>query len=181
MVPGLRRRLAARRTALSQTAGEQAVHAAETIVGRAWAEQLLRYYAHMSCSFDTAREQYEAAAGRLIAAQRYGDPSEISMAHAALERALDACRDCEAAREQGRRALEAALDALARTGNRWTVSATVGQAGGDTPVPATSPAPTSGPSIRQSPPGGGESQSKRRALWRVGRLRARRTPDPGKP
>lgn len=172
-----RRARMAQRSTPSPTADELVVRAAEAIVGRAWAEQLLRYYDRMDRAFNAARQRCEAAAGCLVVAQRDGDPGEISLAHAALERALDACRTGEAAREQGRRALQAALDALARVdgdGDR-TDSATADRENDGDPVPANAPDVTSAP----SPTAGGATRVVRRALWRLGRPRVRRAPDPG--
>ena len=141
------------------------MHTAEAIVGRAWADQLLRYYDRMDSAFHDARLQCEAAAGCLVVAQRYGDPGEISLAHAALELALEACRASEAAREQGREALQAALEALVRMD---------GDRAGSAQSVESDP-------IRPALPVGRAPQVVRRVLWRFGRLRVRRSSDPGRP
>jgi hypothetical protein len=131
-VLGRRRARAAQSATPSPSTDELAVYAAEAIVGRAWADQLLRYFDRMDGAFHAARLQCEAAAGCLVVAQRCGDPGEISLAHAALERALDACRASEAAREQGRQALQAALEALVRMdGERAGSAQAAGPADGD--------------------------------------------------
>jgi hypothetical protein len=184
MVPGRRRARAAQAQSAAPclSAGDQVVYAAEAIVRRAWAERLLRYCDHLDCAFAAACEQYEAACVRLAAAQRGGGPSEISVAHAALQRALDACRAGESAREQGRRALQTALDALAHTTGQQRVDAA--RAGrvesadesGD-PVLAPSSADTPGPSTRRVPVDGDSPRDAWRTLWRFGRRRARRGPD----
>jgi len=177
-MPRIRRRArVAQSSAPSPSADELAVRAAEAIVGRSWAEQLLRYYDRMDSAFNAARQQREAAAGCLVVAQRRGDPGEISLAHAALELALDACRTGEAAREQGRQALEAALDALARMDGDRTDPATAVQENDGDPAPATAPDATSEP----SPSAGGATRVVWRALWRFGRLRVRRASEPGQP
>ena len=185
MVPGRRRARAAQAQSAAPrlSAGDQAVYAAEAIVGRAWAEQLLRYCDYRDCAFDAACEQYEAACARLTAAQRCGDPSEISVAHAALQRALDACRTSECAREQARQALQTALDALARTTGQQRMDATgAGRVGSadesGAPVFAPAPADTPGPSTPQVPVDGDSRQDAWRKLWRFGRGGARRGPDP---
>ncbi len=164
----------------SPSADELAVHAAEGIVGRAWAEQLLRYYDRMDHAFHAAREECEAAAGSLIAAQRYGDPGEISLAHVALEHALEACRASEAAREQGRLALQTALEALVRIDEERAYSEQALPQNIDS-TPTTAPAATSRPTIRLALPAGGAPEVVRRALWRFGRLRARRAADSEQP
>jgi hypothetical protein len=153
------------------------VRAAETIVGRAWAERLLRYCDRMDCALEAAHEQYEAAYVRLVAAQRNHDPSEISLAHAALEHAVDVCGTSETAREQGRQALQTALDVLARMGGDGMDAAQADQAEVGSPEPA--PAVVPGTSIRQGLSADGALAPVRRALRRIGRLRTRRTPGPG--
>jgi hypothetical protein len=181
-VPGRRRARAAQGATPSPSTDELAVYAAEAIVGRAWADQLLRYFDHMDGAFHTARLQCEAAAGCLVVAQRYGDPGEISLAHAALERALGACRASEAAREQGRQALQAALEALMRVDGERAGSAQAERtADGDPLSPSTAArALKSRPSIRLALPAGAAPRAVRRVLWRFGRLRVRRN-DPGRP
>ena len=178
MARGRRRSRAEQSAVPSASAEELAVRAAEMIVGRAWAEQLLRYYDRMEGAFDVARQQCEAAAGCLVVAQRSGDPGEIALAHAALERALEACRASEAAREQGRDALQTALDALARMEGDHPDATAARSQDGD-PARTTASAVTSGPSIRLALPAGGVPEVVRRVLWRFGRLRVRRVSDPG--
>jgi hypothetical protein len=175
-----RRARAARSATPSPSTDELAVYAAEAIVGRAWADQLLRYFDRMDSAFHDARLQCEAAAGCLVVAQRYGDPGEISLAHAELERALNACRASEAAREQGRQALQAALEALVRMDGERAGSAQEARSADGDPLSAAARALTSRPSIRLALPAGGAPQVVRRVLWRFGRLRVRRN-DPGQP
>lgn len=180
MARSRRRTRAGRRVVSSRSADELAVQAAEAIVGRAWAEQLLRYYNRMDNAFHAARERCETAAGTLVTAQRYGDPGEISLAHAALEQALEVCRASEAAREQGRQALQAALEALVRMDEARVDSAQAANSKDDDPAPTATSAVTSRPLIRLALPAGRTPEVVRRALWRFGRLRTRRaSPDAG--
>jgi hypothetical protein len=109
---GLRRARGARNAQASPAADEQAVLSAEMIVNRAWAEELLRQHDVSGVAVDAARAACQAVSDRLVVAQRYGDPRQISSAHAALERAVEVHRASEATREQVRQALEAALDVL---------------------------------------------------------------------
>ena len=182
MARSRRRTRAGQRVASSRSADELAVQAAEAIVGRAWAEQLLRYYNRMDNAFHAARERCETAAGTLVTAQRYGDPSEISLAHAALEQALEACRASEAAREQGRQALQTALEALVRMDEARADSAQAAHPADGDPAPTAATPVTSHPLIRLALPAGRTPEVLRRALWRFGRFRARRaSADPGQP
>jgi hypothetical protein len=180
-VLGRRRTRGTRSATPSPNADELAVYAAETIVGRAWADQLLRYFDRMDSAFNEARLQCEAAAGCVVVAQRDGDPGEISLAHAALERALDACRASEAAREQGRHALQAALEALVRMDGDRAGSAQEPSPPNAEPTSAAPRALTTRPSIRLALPVAGAPQAVRRALWRFGRLRVRRNSGPAQP
>lgn len=161
------------------SADEQTVRAAETIVGRAWAERLLHYCDRMDCAFKAAHEQYEAARVRLVAAQRRRDPSEISLANAALERAADVCDTSEAAREQWRRAPRTALAVLTRVGGdgRDAAWADHVEVGGPEPAPSVVP----GTSIRRGLSGDGALVPVRRALLLIGRLRTRLAPGPDQP
>jgi hypothetical protein len=183
MVPGRRRGRAAQtpHAATSLSAGDQAVHAAEEIVARAWAERLLRYCDRVDRALGAAREQYEVASVRLAAAQRRGDLSEISVAHAMLQHASDACRSGEASREQGRRALQKAIDALAGAEESQRGRDENGARGERRSVPAPAPAVTPGPSTPQVPPCGSAHRTARRALWWFGPRRPRRAPDSGRP
>ena len=65
------------------------MRAAELIVGRAWAEELLRRHGCMAFALDAAREACQDARDRLAAAQRSGDPRRINLAHDALEYAIE--------------------------------------------------------------------------------------------
>lgn len=181
MARSRRRTRGGRRVVSSRSADELAVRAAEAIVGRAWAEQLLRYHDRMDNAFHAARQRCETAAGRLVTAQRYGDPGEISLAHAALEQALEACRAGEAAREQGRQALQTALGALVRMDeDRAESSAQTARSDDGDPAPTDASADTPRPLIRLALPAGKTPEVVRRALWRFGRLRTRRaSADPG--
>lgn len=95
-------------------AHERAVGVAEAVVRRAWAEELLRRSDHADFAVRAARQGREAAYGRLAAAQLDGDPRKISLAHAWLERALDAERTSALDRIRVRQTLSAELDLLAR-------------------------------------------------------------------
>jgi hypothetical protein len=174
------------------TADEQASNAMGPAASRAWAERLQRYCDRMDSAFTFASERREAASGRLAEARRDGDPDEISAAHAALEHAANACHTSTAARERGREALRTALDTLAATTTtgELAVSATTGRTqGGETQSSgkqssgtqdSTTHAARPGLSIRQAPNGKAVGAA-RLAPWHLGRLRARRTTDPGQP
>jgi len=119
-----RARLAQEATSAPVTA-QRAVTTAEAVVRRAWAEELLRRRDHAEFSVHAAQEEREAACRRLVAAQRDGDPSRISLAHAALERALHVARASELARDLARHTLSAQLDLLARVAKERMVPAPV--------------------------------------------------------
>ena len=137
MARSRRRTRAGRRVVSARSADELAVQAAEAIVGRAWAEQLLRYYNRMDNAF-------------------------------------------HAAREQGRQALQAALEALVRMDEARVDSAQAANSKDDDPAPTATSAVTSRPLIRLALPAGRTPEVVRRALWRFGRLRTRRaSPDAG--
>lgn len=148
---------------------------AEAIVCLAWAEELLRRNDCAALALDAARQECQAASDRLGAAQRYGDPRKIILAHGMLEDALEVHRASEAASVQVHRALETVLDSLARAKKEY-IAAAARQVHGGEPEPATAPAATPDPTLQLVLPGGGRPQTVRRALWRVGRLLARRTP-----
>ena len=139
MARSRRRTRAGQRVASSRSADELAVQAAEAIVGRAWAEQLLRYYNRMDNAF-------------------------------------------HAAREQGRQALQTAIEALVRMDEARADSAQAAHPADGDPAPTTATPVTSHPLIRLALPAGRTPEVLRRALWRFGRFRARRaSADPGQP
>lgn len=170
MVRGRRRLRAARSADPSLAAGEAAVRDAEAIVCTAWAGELLRQNDSAAIALHAARKERQRASERLVAAQRFGDPRRISVAHAMLEDALEVHRASEVASERVRRALEAVLDALARSRKEY-VSAAARQVRDRRPVPG---------SIRQSPSVGGGTEVVGRVLWRLGLLLTRRAPGPGR-
>lgn len=172
-----RRRVRAVRSAdSSPAAGEQAVRDAEAIVCMAWAKELLRQNDSTAIALHAARQERRNAIERLVAAQRYGDAGRISAAHAMLDDALEVHCASQAASERVRRALEAVLDALARSRKEY-ISAAARQVC-DGPVPAAAATATPG-SIRQSPSGGGCLKNAGRVLWRLGLLLARSAPGRG--
>jgi hypothetical protein len=151
----------------STTAQERAVRAAEAVVLRAWAEELLRQYDCMAVALDAARQKRRIASERLLAADILGEPRGISIAHAALVAAMDVHRASEAASERVRRALEAALDSLERMRRENFLSAPCqacdrGQVG-------TEPGAPRDQGFRRASPGGGGLEIVRRVLRQVGR------------
>jgi hypothetical protein len=102
--------------------GDQAVGVAEAIVCRAWARELLRQRDHMEFALRAASEDCDAAYAALAAAQRDGDPRKISVAHAALEQAVDATRKSALACERVRQTLRSELDLLTRASKERAVS-----------------------------------------------------------
>lgn len=162
----------------SPSADEQAVHAAEAIVGRAWVEQLLRYHDRMRIALDAAGETCQAAVDRLCAEQRGGDPGRISTAHAVLEHAIAAHHAIEAASRQAHEALQAALDALAASTADHPDPATTGRPRRPVQSSGRAVAIASEPARRPMPPQAAMIQGVRRARQRIERLLARRVRGP---
>lgn len=157
---------------------DQAVRDAEAIVCLAWAEELLRRNERTAISLNAARQEYQAASERLVATQYCGDPRRISAARAMLEDALEVHRAQEAASEHVRLALRAVLGTLARTRKGYVSAARRVQDGEGPATPSTA---TPDPSRRRVTSGGGVPEFVGRVLRRLGRLAARRVPDPGRP
>jgi len=109
---GRRRARAARGQGL--IADEQAVRTAEAIVGRAWAQELVRRREDLAAAITLAHEQYQEPYRRLDAARASGDPQRINLAHAALERALEATRAQAAEHERAAEVLAAQVESLRR-------------------------------------------------------------------
>jgi len=91
---------------------DDAVHAAEEIVRRAWVEELLRRKDHLDVALQTAFGYCDVAHQRLAAAQRGGDPRKIGAARARAQRAVDTTRECTVASAEVRLALRAQLNPL---------------------------------------------------------------------
>lgn len=151
---------------------------AEAIVCLAWAEELLRQNERTAIALNAARQEYQAASDRLVAAQHCGDPRRISAAHAALEDALEVHRAREAASEQVRRALGTVLNTLARTRKAYISAARHVQ---DEPRIDTPSTATPDPPRRRAASGGRTPEIAGQALCRARRLLARLVPGPGRP
>jgi hypothetical protein len=174
-----RRRSRAANSARSPlVANDQAVRTAEAIVCRAWAEELLRQRDHEESAVNAALAACDIARQRLSAAQRDGDPRKISLAHAALEHALETGRTSMLARDRGRQTLSADLDLPARTTRERMISALVRQLEHDGPVitagPLQAPDPEAGQALPDppEPPGVAGPERERRVpvpRW-LGRL-----------
>lgn len=158
------------------TVQDQAVLAAEAAVFEARAEGLLRRYGVMALAMDTARQQRVAASERLLDADISGEPRGISIAHAALVAAMDVHRATEAESERVRRALEAALDSLARTRRENLVSVACRACDIGRPGAASAAAPD--PGFPSASPGGGRLEVVRRVLRQAGRVVARHARGP---
>ena len=129
---------------------EEAVHAAELLVRRAWALELARRFEREDFSLRIERESCDTALTLLAAAQRDGDPRRISAARAAAMQARDDVYAAAAARDQARRELRRELRVLTRRPKK--LSATVGGRGRPRslpPVPFTSPRRRRGEGLRR--------------------------------
>ncbi|HEV2635673.1 MAG TPA: hypothetical protein VGX23_11040 [Actinocrinis sp.] len=73
----------------STDSADQGVREAERFVNHAWEELLLKRRTHMECALSAAIECCDTAYRHVAAAQREGDPTTISTAHATLEKALE--------------------------------------------------------------------------------------------
>jgi hypothetical protein len=153
---------------------DQVVRAAETIVGRAWATELLRRHDAALFAVNAAYEDCEAAYRLLTAAQRAGDPRRISLAHAAWEQALKVRGDSTAVSDRTHRIIRRELASLARAGRVGPVPALV--RGPERGRAASTAAPRGGPGrlLRRIRPGGPGSGAVRRWLGRFHPRRANR-------
>jgi len=133
---------------------DQAVRTAEAIVTRAWAEELLRRRESMDAAVLTAHESCEAAYGRVRAALRDGDPRKIGPAQTAFERAFEALRRNELARDHVHRSVQAELDVLAQATRERTAAAAARRHGGEMPVLVRIRSATPGSRPRRVPGGG---------------------------
>jgi len=114
MLRGWRRAKTARGQGSPLVAPEQVVRTAEAIVGRVWAEELLRRRGQMDQAVVDAFAASEEAYRVLAAAQRCGDPPTIAAAQADLKRALETVATSVTERDRGIHALVAQLEALRR-------------------------------------------------------------------
>lgn len=166
-----RARLAQEATSAPVTA-QQAVGAAEAVVRRAWAEELLRRRDRAEFSVHAAQEDREAAYRCLAAAQRDGDPRRISLAHAALERALHVEHTSTLERDRVRQTLSAQLDLLARVARERMIPAPVPPLEQDGSVITAARRETPGPRAGQVR---SQAEAPGRAPRWFGRLVLRRT------
>jgi len=95
-------------------APDRTVRTAERFVRRAWALELARWRDRQEFALRIERESYDNAIEHLIAAQRDGDPEQISVARTVALQALDAVRAAAAARDQARRTMRRQLRVLRR-------------------------------------------------------------------
>ena len=138
------------RASASGAAPDRTVRAAEEIVRRAWACELLRRRDDLDLALQAAFEGCDTAMQRLAAAQRDGVPRKIRAARTGALRALEVARLARAARDEARRALRQELHSLTRRPRR-RASAEVPVAGRrELRGPATA---TWSPSPENPPPG----------------------------
>ena len=95
-------------------AAERAVHAAEKIVRSAWVIELARRRDGRAVGLRIERRACDAALALLAAAQRDGDPRQISAARTAVLQALADVCTAVAARDEARRTLLDELNVLTR-------------------------------------------------------------------
>lgn len=160
---GRRREVSSDEVRPSQSADEQAVRAAEAIVGRAWVERLLHYHVRMQSALAAGRETCRHAADRLAAEQRHGDARGIGAAHTALEHAIAAHDAIETASRQASEALQAALRAQTRSIREEAETVTTKRAWGGEPAAGAA----SGLPLGRIALWRGILQAARRARWRV--------------
>ena len=89
----------------SRLARDRTVRTAERCVRHAWALELARRREREEFALRIERESYDNAIGHLIAAQRDGDPGQISVARTVALEAVAAVRAAVVARDQARRKL----------------------------------------------------------------------------
>jgi hypothetical protein len=87
----------------SRTAPDRAVRTAERFVRRAWKLELARRRERQEFVLHIERENRDTALELFIAAQRDGDPEQISVARTVALEAVDAVRAAVVARDQARR------------------------------------------------------------------------------
>lgn len=95
-------------------APDRTVRTAERFVRRAWVLELTRWRDRQEFALRIECENCDNAIGHLIAAQRDGDPGQISVARTVALEAVDAVRAATAARDQARRAVRKELRVLKR-------------------------------------------------------------------
>ena len=89
---------------------------------RAWALELARRHEREEFTLQIERGNRDAAVANLAAAQRDGDPMQISAARAAVLQALDCIRAAKAARDEARRTLRKELRLLARRPKKISIA-----------------------------------------------------------
>lgn len=102
---------------------DRTVHAAEELVRRAWALELARRCGREEYSLRIERENCDAALALLVAAQRDGDPRQISVARTVASLSRDAFHAALAARDQARRTLHGELRLLTRKPQKLSAAA----------------------------------------------------------
>lgn len=101
---------------------------AEAVVGRAWAEELVRRRGELDLAVGVAYEECDQAYRRLVAASRGRDPGQVDRARAALARSVAAGRACAAERDRAELLLRVQLEVLRRTtGDRLRAAAIRGR------------------------------------------------------
>jgi hypothetical protein len=170
MFPRRRRARTARDQGSPLVAAEQVVRTAEAIVGRAWAEHLIRRRGELDWAVKAAYETSEAAYQRLATAQRGRDPRKISLAQAALERALEAGRASAAERDRTMATLREHLDALRDTTDKRMRAATRGHEHRESVIATTLPiAPGHAAGGRPDEVSAGSHSCRPRLWWRLRR------------
>ena len=105
-------------TCSSRVASDRTVHTAEKFVRRAWALELARWRDRQEFALHIEHGNRDAALALLVAAQRDGDPRQISAARAVVLQAMDDVRAAMAARDDARRLLRRELRLLTRKPKR---------------------------------------------------------------
>jgi hypothetical protein len=93
-------------------APDRTVRTAEKLVHRTWALELARWRDRQEFALRIERENFGKAIDHLIAAQRDGDPAQISVARTGALQALDAVHAAMAARDHARRTMRKELRVL---------------------------------------------------------------------
>jgi hypothetical protein len=125
-------------------APDRTVRTAEGFVRRAWALELARWRDRQEFALRIERENCENAIGHLIAAQRDGDPGQISVARTVVLEALDAVHAAVVARDLARRAMHRELRVLA-----WRPKGPLAAADGGGRPRSRPPAPIVGAHLRR--------------------------------
>lgn len=144
-----------------RTKPDRAVHAAEKLVRRAWALELARRCEREEYALQIERENCDAALALLVAAQRDGDPRQISVARTVASQARDAFRAVAAARDEARRTLHGELRLLTRKPKKLSVAVN----GRDQPQPLPQAPITNASRLR------GEGLRRLFVWWRAADLR----------